>query len=96
MIQFRRSPLDPQPVYKIKVKSDIGNFKKDEVLTVQVITNSGRIYKPGKDQHGKFIDTEGKPDERIMIFGTDPKDFKASKYACNTKEVINEHFEEIV
>lgn len=95
MIQFRRTNADPMPVYKIKCLSNIGNFKKDETLTVQAIANSGRIYKPGKNAQGKFIDTEGKPDERIMIFGTDPKDWKASKYACDTIDVINKHFEEV-
>lgn len=95
MIKFRRTNEDPNPVYKVKCLQNIGNFEKDETLTVQAMANSGRIYKPGKDQEGKFIDTEGKPDERIMIFGTDPKDHRASKYACDAIDVINYHFEEV-
>lgn len=38
---------------------------------------TGTIYKPGKDENGKWLDTVGKPDTRIMlwkdIYGTEAK-----------------------
>jgi len=48
----------------------------------------GRRYKPGKTNAGKWIDTIGVPEDRIMVFGS-------GKYCCETKQVLDECFDEI-
>jgi hypothetical protein len=39
---------------------------KQYALRTQKFT--GRIYKPGKDANGKWLDKEGEPDNRMMVW----------------------------
>lgn len=77
----------PIPFHFITVKKPIGNFKEGETLHVNMMKMEGRIYKPGKDLEGKWLDTVGEPDKRIMVFDS-------THYAAATKEELDNCFEE--
>lgn len=86
MITFIK-PGEARPGHAVTVKNNIGTFQKGERLLIQIQKMTGRIYKPGKDLQGKFIDKEGVPDNRFMVFN---KDY----YAVVTEEQLHSSFDE--
>jgi len=48
---------------------DVKECKKGTIKEIMVIPMLGRTFEPGKNPDGKFIDIEGKPDNRIMVMG---------------------------
>lgn len=82
------------PIYTARCVKQIGSFKQSDFAhSLRIMKCSGRIYQPGKSLDGKFIDTEGTPDKRLMIMSLS---WENHGYACATKEQIDECFEEIV
>lgn len=43
-------------------------YTKGQYYPIMRRQMSGKIYKPGKDEYGKWIDTIGKTDTRIMLW----------------------------
>lgn len=94
LIPFNSAIGEPPPFYKARCVKQIGTFKpSDFAHTLQMMKCTGRIYQPGKSLDGKFIDTEGAPDKRLMIMSTS---WENHGYACASKEQIDECFKEIV
>ena len=90
MMKFNPCPTI-QCLRGVKVLKNVGTFKKtDEPITVQVQKTTGRIYAPGVDEKGKFIDKVGKPDNRFMIFSMNP-----TRYTILTEKEMNECFDEV-
>ena len=85
MIHFKPTGID----HKITVKTPIGDFFEGQQTTVRIMPMTGRIYKPGKDSKGKFIDLIGKPDERLMVFD-------GKHYCVGTKKELDLCFDEDV
>jgi len=83
MIHFK--PTDKAHV--ITVKSPIGDFFEGQEAIVRMMPMTGRIYKHGKDAQGKFLDLEGQPDKRLMVFDS-------SHYCVGTKEELDKCFDE--
>lgn len=44
------------------------NLREGEDYSLMTQDMAGRIYKPGKDERGKWIDTVGEQDTRIMVW----------------------------
>jgi hypothetical protein len=88
-LQERRHSSEPYFGHNVTVKSPIGNFEVGNTLNVHMMKMAGRIYQPGKKLDGKFIDTTGKPDERIMVFTV-----SGQFYATGTKAELDNAFEE--
>lgn len=82
-----QEPGKPPATHAVDCVKSIGTFKKGEHYLTNIMLMHGRIYKPGKDAKGKFLDTVGEPDNRLMIFST-------NSYATATKEVLDQHFNE--
>lgn len=53
---------------------------------------TGKIFKPGKDKEGKFLDTAGTPDKRLAVMSTDFK-FPFYKVVKDEQE-LHELFDE--
>lgn len=89
MITFTPTPPgQPYAGHNVTVTAPIGNFKVGDSLNIKIAAMSGKRYKPGKDRLGKWIDTEGVPEDRYMIYAP------ASYYAVGTKEDIDKCFDE--
>jgi hypothetical protein len=94
---------NPTKVHNLKFKRDFDfvtvdendkpakvKFQKDALLPVMIQRMTGRIFKPGKDEKGRFVDVVGVPDQRLMVF-TGHTQF----YGVFTESELNELFEEI-
>lgn len=69
----------------------ITEFEEGKEYGVQFQPMTGRQYKPGTqivDGKKEWIDKEGKPENRIMLFSH-------NAFCARTKEVLDEHFESI-
>lgn len=53
------------PIYIGETSEHLVNGRYYTTMQVPMM---GRIYKPGKDIHGKWIDTVGEKDNRIMVW----------------------------
>jgi hypothetical protein len=84
-----KAQTDPDKFHNVICRKPIGEFFEGQKALVQMMKMHGRIYKPGKNAQGKFIDIEGKPDERLMVFDS-------KHYCCATKEELDNHFDEIL
>lgn len=85
----KRIGSEPYFGHNVTVKNPIGNFKPGDFLNIHCMKMEGRIYKPGKTPDGKYIDTTGTPDDRIMAFAV-----SGQFYAVGTKEQLDEAFDE--
>ncbi len=76
MIHFK--PTDKS--HSVTCTNQIGDFFEGQKTIVRMMRMSGKIFKPGKGKDGKWLDQEGKLDERIMVFDD-------SHYCIGTKEL---------
>jgi len=74
--------------HHVKVLKSVGTFKDGATVYVEIMRNTGRVFKEGKDKEGKFIDTVGEPDKRVMVFGS-------GGYACISENEMNDCFQEL-
>lgn len=86
---FPAPPNEPHPGHNVDVVKPIGNFKVGERLNIRVQPMSGRRYNPGKGKDGKWLDKEGRPEDRYMVFS-----FGSPHYAVGTKEELDAAFNE--
>lgn len=89
MITFFQPPAgQAHPGHIVKVKKAIGSFpSENQTMHVMISRMAGRIYKPGKDKEGHWLDKEGLPDTRYMVYGS-------NCYAVGTKEDLDAAFDE--
>lgn len=65
------------------------DYAKDQPFALNVTKMTGRIYKPGKDSQGQWIDKEGVPDNRFMVWGVFPSIVEYKVYA-SADEVVKD------
>lgn len=53
----------------VTFNEDVKECAKGTIKEIMVIPMLGKTFKPGKKPDGKFIDTKGTPDKRIMVMG---------------------------
>lgn len=80
-------PNDVNPAHSVVVVKPIGNFLVGDRFSVRISPMHGRRYNPGKDSHGKWLDTDGRPEDRYMVY-------MGEFYAVGTKEEIDAAFNE--
>lgn len=88
MITLNTPKFDQAYIHNVTVTRSIGTFAVGKKYDCRMMKCTGKLYKPGKDDQGKFIDTVGEPDTRYMIFSSDA-------YAIATKDELDMHFNEV-
>ena len=90
MIQLEAQRLPPR---YLLCKRAIGTFTEGNPHDVRIQEMQGKIYKPGKDKEGKWLDQVGKEDHRLMVMSDSYPNFCYHVFK-DVKE-INEYFDEI-
>ncbi len=90
MITLSPAPIGkPHPGHTVRTTKQIGSFPDGYEGRVMICKMFGRKYSPGKDERGKWIDTVGEPEDRLMVYS--PK-----HYACCTEQELQDAFDEIL
>lgn len=72
------------------MKAFVNVIGDDKELLVNIVKMTGRIYKAGKNEKGKFIDTVGEPDNRYQVYAELGYDYPHKVF--NDKESIKKNF----
>lgn len=70
------------------------DYVNGEYYPIQQRPMQGRLFKPGKDLQGKWLDTIGEPDTRIMVWkDVYGPEAKPAMKVYESQEAINQDFE---
>ena len=89
MIKLNTPSSSVQYGHTLRCKKAIGTFKPStQNYSATMMKCHGRLYKPDKGPDGKYIDTVGVPDERIMVMTWE-------NYCIATRAQLDDAFDEV-